>query len=609
MTLDIGSTLVYIHGDSMCMETTNTIEEWARDKRVTLMSVSLANLDDFLTTVTNTIIQKNKISIYRKQLNFIVICERTSDCLSGITDMVSDKDRRYGKRALFRHFSKWLFVHPYQATSLPRAIDTEIDNVAFAIKLILSQVQNQNSSSFTCTHVMTLQWTSTGREWTRIGEPCSVTNTSTSYISIFPNARRGLNGRKLTIVVLEWVDYCKKVQSPKLHPVTYTHVCRDLFDSLAAFLNFSYVFIEPSVTSWGKRLPNASWSGLLGMIARNEADLSGVPFGITMERSTVVTYSYMIQFSAYRVLYKKPKDEETAWLSLLSCFSLEVYLYGICAILWCMGLFKVMEEIDVGPRDVGYRRKPPCSSTTMLSIIIAIQVPLRQGLSYLPRKLPSRVFYTFWWFFCIVITSVYMGNLISILAVVREKVPFKNLEELATNTEFSLSVPRGSYIEDAVKHSNDSIMKALWKKAVASRTTEIVSSLNEHQEFIKLLRSGNHALIEVETVIAAIEQEIKDLRVMKGIVINIGLSLPFPLNSPLADLFSEKLMLLYDNGMLDGWTKKWSTNKQEIHDTSTHVKQLTIAKLQSALVACAAGIILAACILGTELIIKRLRRT
>lgn len=53
---------------------------------------------------------------------------------------VSDKDRRYGKRALFRHFSKWLFVHPYQATSLPRAIDTEIDNVAFAIKLILSQV-------------------------------------------------------------------------------------------------------------------------------------------------------------------------------------------------------------------------------------------------------------------------------------------------------------------------------------------------------------------------------------------------------------------------------------------------------------------------------------
>ncbi|XP_067671109.1 probable glutamate receptor [Haliotis asinina] len=605
MALDVGSTLVFVHGDSLCMETTNTIEEWALEKYVTMMSVSLLNLDEFLTNLTQTIIEENKIRIYRKQLNFLIFCERKRNCLNGITAMVSDKDRRYGKRSLFRHFSKWLFVFPYLDTSLPRAIDTEIDNVAFAIKLDLSQVQNDRNPSVTCTHVMTLQWTRTDREWTRIGEPCSVTNTS----ALFPNAHMGLNGRTLTVAVLEWYDYCKKMPSSKHHPVTYIHLCKDLFDSLASRLNFSYVFVEPSVRSWGERLPNTSWSGILGLISRNEADVSGLPYGITVERSTVITYSYIVMFSVYRVMYRKANNEEISWYSLLSCFKLEVYFCGMCAIIWCMGLFKLLEETDVGRRVDGERRNPSCTSTTALSVVIAVQVPLRQGLPYLPKSLPSRVFYTFWWFFCIVITSVYTGNLTALLAVVREKVPFNNLQELATNTEFSVNIPRGSYIEYVVKNSNDSVMKALWKRTVASRTKEIINSKAEYQEHVKLLQSVNHAVLDEDFAVGAIKQEVKNLKVMKGGIIGIQMALPFPLNSPLADIFSEKLMLMHENGMLSGLLKKWNVNRQDVHDTSMRMKPQTMAKLQSALVACGGGIMIATCILGTEFIIRRCMRT
>ncbi|XP_042233761.1 glutamate receptor-like, partial [Homarus americanus] len=64
-----------------------------------------------------------------------------------------------------------------------------------------------------------------------------------------------------------------------------------LVDYLAKALNFSYTYVRPPDGSWGKRYKNGSWSGMVGMVVRKEADIGAGPFSVSGTRAHVIDYT------------------------------------------------------------------------------------------------------------------------------------------------------------------------------------------------------------------------------------------------------------------------------------------------------------------------------
>ncbi|XP_067671609.1 glutamate receptor ionotropic, kainate glr-3-like [Haliotis asinina] len=536
--------------------------------------------------IQKTMKKNQKNHIYRKLFNFVVFCDGVDNCLTRITNISSRKDKEYGKRALLRHFSKWLLLNV--EPPVLSEVHAYMDNIAMAVK-------EPNTSGHTTVKVITLLWEPNSRKWSQIGHLMNNGDICPSFnASLFPNSAFKLNGRKLKVGILEWGPFCTKSTWRKNGSITYNGVCKDLFDSLAECLNFTYELMEPPDQSWGEF--SGTWTGLLGMVARNDIDLAGVPYGITLKRSESFTFPHIMYQSECEVAHKKLSNVDNSWMLLLSCFKMEVYVCGFLTMAWCIGLYIVMKRLSV-VEFVKAREMSTCPATSE-DFMTAVGVPLHQGSLHPPQHTPGRFLYASWWLFCIIIVAVYKGNLVAILSVVEENIPFNTIDELAENDDFKILISKGSFQEDMYMHSNDSVSKKIWRKVLESRSAKILNSLDEDQHYKMLLQSGYYAYIASSNTIDGIEKSVDNLRRMKCSAGPNYLSLPFPANSPLAELFSDKIRLLYEKGLLEEWARKWSLRKP---DESVHAKmKVRISDMLSALIMCATGITVAFITLGME---------
>ncbi|XP_046335821.2 glutamate receptor ionotropic, delta-2-like [Haliotis rufescens] len=301
--------------------------------------------------------------------------------------------------------------------------------------------------------------------------------------------------------------------------------------------------------------------------------------------------------SECEVVHKKLSNNDNHWMLLVSIFKWEVYVYGLLTTAWCIGLYTLLERYSVGEH-IKAGEIPARPPSTSVSVMTAVLVPLRQGSLHLPQPTSSRIFYTSWWWFCIIIVAVYTGNLVATISVVKEKIPFNSMEELARNDDFKIIINRGSSTEDTYKYSNNSVSKKIWSKVLDTRATNIQNSLEEDLHIKMLLQSSYNAYITGSAITDGIEKTVQNLRRMKCSTGPNYLSLPFPVNSPLVELFSDKLIRLYDNGMLEAWARKWSGTKREEHVPA--MTKVDMSNLRSAWALCVSGVIVAFTILGIE---------
>ncbi|XP_071092606.1 uncharacterized protein [Haliotis cracherodii] len=147
-------------------------------------------------------------------------------------------------------------------------------------------------------------------------------------------------------------------------------------------------------------------------------------------------------------------------------------------------------------------------------------------------------------------------------------------------------------------YSNDSVSQRIWTKVLDTRSTNIRNSLDEDLHIKMLLQSSYYAYITGSFTADGIERTVNNLRRVRCSNGPNYLSPPFPINSPLVEIFSNKLIRLYDNGILEAWARKWSTTKREEHVHA--MTKVDMSNLRSAWAVCLLGITVAITILGIE---------
>ncbi|XP_037786584.1 glutamate receptor ionotropic, delta-1-like [Penaeus monodon] len=238
---------------------------------------------------------------------------------------------------------------------------------------------------------------------------------------------------------------------------------------IAKYMGVCYEWVVPNDGLYGYMLPNGTWTGMLGLVNRSEADMAGI-ISITSRYKQAVDVSEPLYMDEFSVMHKRPVLQsdilgfykpftQTMWLTLLLCVLLTTAVTA--AILhW--------ESLLTRPRrkDGGRQRSGLLSACTK-SVHWNFSHLLSQAVWWEPTGNPGRVISGLWLIAALILTTVYRSNLKAMLIMPRIVLPFDSLKELSESS-IIMYVTKGNYFHDYVtKAPSDSVVGSLRKQVDA----------------------------------------------------------------------------------------------------------------------------------------------
>ncbi|GFT21758.1 glutamate receptor ionotropic, delta-1 [Nephila pilipes] len=228
-----------------------------------------------------------------------------------------------------------------------------------------------------------------------------------------------------------------------------------LLEILSQALHFKYNLMLPEDKQWGRESENGTWSGLIGLVSRGDADAALCFIGASDERQKVVDFTEPYSSNELTFATRFPRLLHRAY----------VYVYPYDAITWLGILITLL----------------------IMSFIFLLLGTTKRSYSYLIMKLFGTIFsqpvdekdfnsvilLIVWWYFAYVISAGYAAVLASFLTIPMYETPVRDFVELANAVkqgEYEVLSPKGTAIipvmrssgEDHVNYIADQIEKNDW---------------------------------------------------------------------------------------------------------------------------------------------------
>lgn len=234
-----------------------------------------------------------------------------------------------------------------------------------------------------------------------------------------------------------------------------------LLQMLLQGLNMPYEVLLPKDPEWGHKTSNGNWTGLMGMIARDEIDMAVGYFFLSEDRLEISDYSY--PYSSIEMTFATRLPE--------IIHSSLTFIHPFTIILW-ISLFLAVLIVSIVLRCL--LTKSPTLSTVVFNIFgsllesqINIKLPLRS----------DKILLMTWLFAAFFISHSYSSVLLSFLTVpLREKSikTFQSLSSAVQNNEMKGFLLEGSVLHKTMaKHADNSIR-------------ELAEAINENSWFLKV---------------------------------------------------------------------------------------------------------------------------
>ncbi|KAG7160344.1 Glutamate receptor-like 3 [Homarus americanus] len=120
----------------------------------------------------------------------------------------------------------------------------------------------------------------------------------------------------LVVSGVEWKPHLDFVKAPDGH-LTVQGPVANLLNMVAASLNFTYSLVTPEDQAWGRKLPDGNWTGMVGQVFRQEADIALGPFAQSEERRQAVDYTQSFFFDGRTIIAGKGRPEIDPWSFML----------------------------------------------------------------------------------------------------------------------------------------------------------------------------------------------------------------------------------------------------------------------------------------------------
>ena len=340
----------------------------------------------------------------------------------------------------------------------------------------------------------------------------------------------------------------------------------DLIHELSKLVGFKYKFKEVSDLKYGVRevKPNGTvtWSGIIGEILTGVADLAIADLTITSSREEAVDFTLPFMNTGISIVFKKPTNKVTTLFSFLSPFSLDVWVYVLCAysgvsvILFIVGHISPYEWSNPHPCRQEDSAVMKNSFSLLNSFWFTIGSLMQQGSDLAPKSMSTRAMASTWYFFTLIMISSYTANLAAFLTVEKIVYPIENAKDLSEQTEIKYGCVESGSTRTFFKDSQIETYKKIYQFMETHRT--YVRSNDEGKERVE---QGNFAFFMESTSIEYITERNCNLTQIGSPLDskNYGIAtrkFP-PYKRPYRMLLSQAILQLQENGMLHVLKNRW----------------------------------------------------
>nr|XP_042897887.1 probable glutamate receptor [Parasteatoda tepidariorum] len=209
----------------------------------------------------------------------------------------------------------------------------------------------------------------------------------------------------------------KAIEIERINSTTIiSGVEEELIKLLSSKLNFEYEILAHSDNSYGFKDTFGNWTGLIGMLARNEADMAFSLVGITEERSTVVDFSlpYLYLEKTFLMNHASFFPKTSAFLYPFSTFT---WILFLMVMLFVTMIFRAL----ISPKD------------SITSVFFSLWgSSFGQGINYNLRSMSRRIPLGIWLVYSYVLILCYSSVLLSFLTSPVRMKQIKDFKDLYT---------------------------------------------------------------------------------------------------------------------------------------------------------------------------------
>lgn len=187
-----------------------------------------------------------------------------------------------------------------------------------------------------------------------------------------------------------------------------------LLNSLSEKLKFTYEILLAPDGQWGSLDQNASWSGIIGMLVRGEADFGLVWMAVTEERYHAVDFS-----SPYSLLDRTFVTEAPGFLPKFEAFTYP-FSFGVWMLCFALTLMFTF-----------FAQRNVSAIKFVRTFIVMIGSMMNQALILKNISPAKRILWAVWLIFAGIMPFLYSTLLLSFLAAPQREVGLRNFEDLS----------------------------------------------------------------------------------------------------------------------------------------------------------------------------------
>ncbi|KAK7069260.1 hypothetical protein SK128_020521 [Halocaridina rubra] len=213
----------------------------------------------------------------------------------------------------------------------------------------------------------------------------------------------------------------------------------EIYNILASRLNFSMrLMILPSDESlFGIDEGDGTFSGLVGYLQRQEADLALSGFMMTESRLAVMDFSEPVAHAKYRLYIKQDVIlHRIGWKTYVRSFNLHAWTAFV--VLFVMASFTLWFLMIWQTDEDAYFKRGANITFMLFSCIV------QQGSPSLPLNVKSQAVLWLFWITSIIFYAAYTARITSFLAVSGDKLPFTSLKEATSTPGWKIGVLNGT---------------------------------------------------------------------------------------------------------------------------------------------------------------------
>ncbi|XP_076327752.1 glutamate receptor ionotropic, kainate glr-3-like [Tachypleus tridentatus] len=310
-----------------------------------------------------------------------------------------------------------------------------------------------------------------------------------------------MNSTSLIIAVEQWFPWVD-VHEEK-GSLSISGPMAEIFDFLISSLNLSYSYKTPQDgKKGGGKLRNGSYTGMIGMLHRKEADIAVGPFTANFDRFQAAEFTNPIYVDYLSILTGAPHVKNELF-SYMMTFEWKVWVAIFTTIILLAVTSAIMEDVIVGKRQ-SFRRM---YVQFLHSFWRFYRCLWHQSLQQLPEVTSKRLLLITWLLSVVVIMASFGGHIRSSLLVQLKGDHIEELKDVLRFPKIQPLLETGSSAETLLQLGAHPTYKNVWTRIAANPSSRM--SFNEllSEDTLDKVEKNTHMIItEVSSLMGALAE-------------------------------------------------------------------------------------------------------